>query len=194
MRTSEVNRKTNETDIKLSLNLDGEGIAKVKTGIGFFEHMLNAMCRFALIDLTLDCAGDLYVDTHHTIEDTGICLGIAIQKALGDKAQISRLGHAYVPMDEAMAFVALDVSGRPFIVFDAKFEAPNVGAMDTQMVEEFFRAVAVGAGLTLHMQVSYGTNDHHKIEALFKAFGRALREGVSLDPRVKGIPSTKGVL
>ena len=156
--------------------------------------MLSALCRFGLFDLTLTCAGDLHVDAHHTVEDVGICLGQAIGKALGDKRGITRLGHAYVPMDEALAFVALDISGRPYLAFDARFDAPMLGAMDAQLVQEFFRAVAVGAGITLHMRVLYGQNDHHKAEALFKAFGRALMDAASIDPRVKGVPSTKGVL
>ena len=194
MRQSSVTRRTQETDIELTLCLDGEGTADVHTGIGFFDHMLSALCRFGLVDLQLTCRGDLHVDAHHTVEDVGLCLGQAIGEALADKRGISRLGHAYVPMDEALAFVALDISGRPFLRFDASFTSPMVGAMDTQLAEEFFRAVAVKAGITLHMQLPYGTNDHHKIEALFKAFGRALRDAVAIDPRVKGVPSTKGVL
>lgn len=194
MRKANVTRTTKETEIALTLCLDGEGAAKVKTGVGFFDHMLDAFCRFSLCDLELSCKGDLEVDAHHTVEDVGICLGQAIGEALADKRGISRLGHAYVPMDEALAFCALDISGRPFLHFDAAFASPMVGAMDTQLAEEFFRAIAVKAGLTLHLQVSYGANDHHKIEALFKAFGRALRDAAALDPRVKGVPSTKGVL
>ena len=194
MRQSSVTRRTQETDIELTLCLDGEGTADVHTGIGFFDHMLSALCRFGLVDLQLTCRGDLHVDAHHTVEDVGLCLGQAIGEALADKRGISRLGHAYVPMDEALAFVALDISGRPFLRFDASFTSPMVGAMDTQLAEEFFRAVAVKAGITLHMQLPYGTNDHHKIEALFKAFGRALCDAVAIDPRVKGVPSTKGVL
>lgn len=194
MRQSSVTRRTQETDIELTLCLDGEGKADVHTGIGFFDHMLSALCRFGLVDLQLTCRGDLHVDAHHTVEDVGLCLGQAIGEALADKRGISRLGHAYVPMDEALAFVALDISGRPFLRFDASFTSPMVGAMDTQLAEEFFRAVAVKAGITLHMQLPYGTNDHHKIEALFKAFGRALRDAAAIDPRVKGVPSTKGVL
>lgn len=194
MREASVARRTQETDIALTLCLDGEGVADVHTGIGFFDHMLGAFCRFALTDLRLRCQGDLHVDAHHTVEDVGLCLGQAIGEAIADKRGIARLGHAYVPMDEALAFVALDISGRPFVRFDAAFSAPRVGEMDTQLAEEFFRAVAVKAGITLHMQVPYGTNDHHKIEALFKAFGRALRDAAALDPRVKGVPSTKGVL
>lgn len=194
MRQSSVTRRTQETDIELTLCLDGEGKADLHTGIGFFDHMLSALCRFGLVDLQLTCRGDLHVDAHHTVEDVGLCLGQAIGEALADKRGISRLGHAYVPMDEALAFVALDISGRPFLRFDASFTSPMVGAMDTQLAEEFFRAVAVKAGITLHMQLPYGTNDHHKIEALFKAFGRALRDAAAIDPRVKGVPSTKGVL
>ena len=194
MRQSSVTRRTQETDIELTLCLDGEGKADVHTGIGFFDHMLSALCRFGLVDLQLMCRGDLHVDAHHTVEDVGLCLGQAIGEALADKRGISRLGHAYVPMDEALAFVTLDISGRPFLRFDASFTSPMVGAMDTQLAEEFFRAVAVKAGITLHMQLPYGTNDHHKIEALFKAFGRALRDAAAIDPRVKGVPSTKGVL
>ena len=194
MRQETIKRRTDETDISLTLNLDGEGKSDARCGIGFFEHMLSALCRFGLFDLTLTCAGDLHVDAHHTVEDVGICLGQAIGKALGDKRGITRLGHAYVPMDEALAFVALDISGRPFLAFDACFDAPMLGAMDAQLVQEFFRAVAVGAGITLHMRVLYGQNDHHKAEALYKAFGRALMDAASIDPRVKGVPSTKGVL
>ena len=156
--------------------------------------MLSALCRFGLLDLTLRCEGDLHVDAHHTVEDVGICLGQAIAQALGDKRGIARLGHACAPMDEALALAALDVSGRPYLVLDAQFDAPMVGAMDTQLVREFFRAVATHAGLTLHLRVPYGQNDHHKIEALFKAFGRALRDAVAPDPRIDGVLSTKGVL
>lgn len=194
MRNASVQRRTNETEITLSLNLDGEGRAQVQTGVGFFDHMLAALCRFALIDLTLTCKGDLQVDAHHTVEDVGLCLGRALGEALGDKRGIARLGHAYVPMDEALAFAALDISGRPYLHFDASFASPMAGEMDTQLAEEFFRAVAVCAGLTVHLQVPYGKNDHHKLEALFKAFGRALRDAAALDARVKGVPSTKGVL
>ncbi len=194
MRTADIARKTGETDIRLSLALDGQGRCDAQCGIGFFEHMLSALCRFGLLDLTLRCEGDLHVDAHHTVEDVGICLGQAIAQALGDKRGIARLGHACAPMDEALALAALDVSGRPYLVLDAQFDAPMVGAMDTQLVREFFRAVATHAGLTLHLRVPYGQNDHHKIEALFKAFGRALRDAVAPDPRIDGVLSTKGVL
>ena len=194
MRTADIARKTGETDIRLSLALYGQGRCDAQCGIGFFEHMLSALCRFGLLDLTLRCEGDLHVDAHHTVEDVGICLGQAIAQALGDKRGIARLGHACAPMDEALALAALDVSGRPYLVLDAQFDAPMVGAMDTQLVREFFRAVATHAGLTLHLRVPYGQNDHHKIEALFKAFGRALRDAVAPDPRIDGVLSTKGVL
>ena len=156
--------------------------------------MLDALSRFALIDLALACTGDLQVDAHHTVEDVGICLGKAIREALGDRAGIRRTGSAYMPMDEALAFAAIDVSGRPYLAYTAEFSAPMCGTMDTQLVEEFFRAVAVNAGLTVHLKVIDGRNDHHKMEALFKAFGLALRDAVSFDPRVTGVLSTKGTL
>lgn len=194
MRTSTITRQTKETNISLTLNLDGTGQTALSTGIGFFDHMLDALSRFALLDLTLECAGDLHVDAHHTVEDVGICLGRALREALGDRAGIRRAASAYMPMDEALAFCALDVSGRPYLAFTADFAAPMVGAMDTQLTEEFFRAVAVGAGLTLHLRVIEGRNDHHKMEALFKAFGLALRDAAAQDPRITGVLSTKGAL
>ena len=194
MRTSTITRQTKETNISLTLNLDGTGQTALSTGIGFFDHMLDALSRFALLDLTLECAGDLHVDAHHTVEDVGICLGRALREALGDRAGIRRAASAYMPMDEALAFCALDVSGRPYLAFTADFAAPMVGAMDTQLTEEFFRAVAVGAGLTLHLRVIEGRNDHHKMEALFKAVGLALRDAAAQDPRITGVLSTKGAL
>lgn len=194
MRTADIARKTRETDIALSLNLDGSGKTELNTGVGFFDHMLDALSRFALLDLRVSCAGDLAVDAHHTVEDVGICLGKALREALGDRAGIRRVGSAYLPMDEALAFAALDISGRPYLAFDAVFAAPSVGAMDTQLAEEFFRALAVNAGLTLHLKVLEGRNDHHKMEALFKAFGLALRDAARYDDRVQGVLSTKGVL
>ena len=194
MREAEINRRTKETDICLRLNLDGEGKTAPDTGIGFFDHMLDALSRFGLLDLAVTCKGDLQVDGHHTVEDVGICLGRALREALGDRAGIRRVGSAYLPMDEALAFAALDISGRPFLAFDADFAGPACGAMDTQLAEEFFRAVCVNAGLTLHLRVLAGRNDHHKMEALFKAFGLALRDAAAPDPRVKGVPSTKGSL
>lgn len=194
MRTAEVTRSTRETDIILRLNLDGSGKTELSTGVGFFDHMLDALSRFALMDLTLRCKGDLQVDAHHTVEDVGICLGRAIREALGDREGIRRVGSAYLPMDEALAFAAIDISGRPYLAYQAEFAAAMVGAMDTQLAEEFFRAVAVNAGLTLHLKVLEGRNDHHRMEALFKAFGLALRDAARIDGRVQGVLSTKGAL
>ena len=194
MRTATITRTTKETDISLQLNLDGSGQTSLNTGVGFFDHMLDALSRFALLDLTLTCRGDTQVDAHHTVEDAGICLGRAIREALGNRVGIRRVGSAYLPMDEALAFAAIDISGRPYLAFDADFTAPMVGAFDTQLAEEFFRAVAVNAGLTVHVKVLAGRNDHHKLEALFKAFGLALRDAAAVDPRVTGVLSTKGSL
>ena len=194
MRTSAISRQTKETAISLLLNLDGAGKTELSTGVGFFDHMLDALSRFALLDLTVQCQGDLQVDAHHTVEDVGICLGKALKEALGDRAGIRRAASAYMPMDEALAFCALDISGRPYLAYSAEYAAPMVGTMNTQLAEEFFRAVAVNAGLTLHLKVIEGRNDHHKMEALFKAFGLALRDAASLDPRITGVLSTKGAL
>ncbi|MBQ8655098.1 MAG: imidazoleglycerol-phosphate dehydratase HisB [Clostridia bacterium] len=194
MRVASVARETKETKITLTLNLDGSGKTELFTGVGFFDHMLDALSRFALLDLTLACQGDTQVDAHHTVEDVGICLGKALREALGDRTGIRRAGSAYLPMDEALAFCALDISGRPYLAFSAEFAAPMVGAFDTQLAEEFFRAVAVNAGLTLHLKVIEGRNDHHKLEALFKAFGLALRDATAMDPRIRGVLSTKGTL
>ena len=194
MRTANFERKTRETDIRLTVNLDGSGVPELTTGVGFFDHMLDALCRFAQFDLTLNCAGDLDIDAHHTVEDVGICLGKAIREALGDRAGIRRVGSAYMPMDEALAFAAIDISGRPYLAWNADFTAPMCGAMDTALAEEFFRAVSVNAGLTVHMNLLAGRNDHHKMEALFKAFGLAMRDAVRLDERICGVLSTKGTL
>lgn len=194
MRTAAIARDTKETNISLNLDLDGTGVASLATGVGFFDHMLDAFSRFSLIDLSLQCDGDLHVDAHHTVEDCGICLGKALREALGDRVGIHRVGSAYLPMDEALAFAAIDISGRPYLVFDAAFSAPMCGSMDTQLAEEFFRAVCVNAGLTVHLKVLDGKNDHHKMEALFKAFGLALREAAAVDARVTGVLSTKGSL
>ncbi len=194
MRTASITRKTKETDIALTLCIDGTGKTELSTGVGFFDHMLDALCRFAQFDLALNCAGDLQVDAHHTVEDVGICLGKALREALGDRAGIRRVGSAYLPMDEALAFAAIDVSGRPYLAWDADFTAPMCGAMDTQLAEEFFRAVAVNAGLTVHMNLLAGRNDHHKMEALFKAFGLALRDAARIDTNIQGVLSTKGSL
>lgn len=191
-REAEVNRKTGETDIQVKLNLDGEGNYSINTGIGFFDHMLNLMTKHGLLDLALKAKGDLEVDSHHTIEDVGIALGQCLNRALGDKSGIKRYGTSFVPMDEVLASVSIDVSGRPFIVCDFNFTVDRVGEMDTEMVEEFLRAVAFNAGITLHARVLYGKNNHHMIEAVFKALGRALREATDIDPRIKGVMSTKG--
>ena len=194
MRTAEFARKTRETDIRLAVNLDGSGKTELSTGVGFFDHMLDALCRFAQFDLALTCAGDLHIDAHHTVEDVGICLGKAIREALGDRVGIRRVGSAYLPMDEALAFAAIDISGRPYLAWNADFTAPMCGTMDTQLAEEFFRAVTVNAGLTVHMKLLEGRNDHHKMEALFKAFGLAMRDAVRVDANIQGVLSTKGAL
>jgi imidazoleglycerol-phosphate dehydratase len=193
-RNASVKRKTSETDIAVSIELDGNGTSNIDTGIGFFDHMLILMTKHGLINLDIKAVGDLYIDCHHTIEDVGIALGSCIKEALGDKASIKRYGTSYVPMDETLALVSLDISGRPFLVFDAEFSSDQVGTMDTQMVEEFLRAVAFNAGITLHVKILHGKNDHHKIEAIFKALGRALREAFEKDSRIKGVMSTKGSL
>jgi len=178
----------------VALNLDGSGEGCIDTGIGFFDHMLNLFKCHGLFDLEVRCDGDLEVDGHHSVEDIGITMGLALKEALGDKRGIRRYGTFYLPMDEALAFVSLDISGRPFLVYDGGEMAPMIGGYDTELTEEFLRALAVNAGLTLHVKVLYGTNSHHKVEAIFKALGHALREAVSIDPRVQGVPSTKGSL
>ena len=193
-RHAQVHRKTNETDITLALTLDGSGKQNISTGIGFFNHMLSGFTRHGFFDLDLDVTGDLEVDCHHTIEDTGIVLGNAIREALGDKKGIKRFGSMILPMDETLVLCAIDLSGRPYFVFDAEFTTDRVGDMDTEMVREFFYAVSYAAGMNLHMKVLSGTNNHHIIEALFKAFGKALDDASSYDPRVTDILSTKGSL
>ncbi|SCH02058.1 Histidine biosynthesis bifunctional protein hisB [uncultured Ruminococcus sp.] len=192
MRNAALNRATRETDISVDLNLDGIGTAVIDTGIGFFDHMLTALAVHSGIDLSVTVDGDLEVDCHHTIEDTGIVIGMALGKALSDKSGICRYGTAFIPMDEALGFACLDISGRPFLVFDCDFSSPAIGEMDTQMVEEFFRALAFQAGITLHLRCEYGKNDHHKAEALFKAFAHALKQAVA--DNGGGVLSTKGVL
>ena len=194
MRTATLERTTNETAVKISVELDGEGRANVDSGIGFFDHMLTLFAAHGKFDLDVKCEGDLRVDGHHSVEDIGITLGTAIKQALGDKRGINRYGTFYLPMDEALAFVSLDISGRPFLVCDLGSLAPTVGAFDTQLTEEFLRAFAFNAGITLHVKVLYGSNSHHKIEAVFKALGHALRHAVENDPRTSGVPSTKGSL
>ena len=193
-RFAEVKRATGETEVAVGLNLDGSGSGKIDTGIGFFDHMLNLFQAHGLFDLDVRCDGDLEVDGHHSVEDIGITLGMALKEALGDKKGIKRYGTFYLPMDEALAFVSLDISGRPFLVYDGGEMAPMIGGYDTELTEEFLRALAVNAGLTLHVKVLYGTNSHHKVEAIFKALGHALRQAVEKDPRVQGVLSTKGSL
>lgn len=194
IRMATVERKTAETAIKLVLNLDGNGKGVIDSGIGFFDHMLNLMTAHGLFDLTLVCDGDLEVDGHHSVEDIGIALGQAFREAIGDKRGIRRYGTFYLPMDESLAFVSLDISGRPFLVYDGGEMAPMIGGYDSELTEEFLRAFAFHAGITLHVKVLYGTNSHHKVEAIFKALGHALRQALEKDPRVDGIPSTKGTL
>ena len=193
MRTAAITRTTRETDITLTLTLDGIGKTSLSTGIGFFDHMLDALCRFGQLDLALTCRGDLHVDAHHTVEDVGICLGRAIRDALGDRAGIRRAASAYMPMDEALAFAALDISGRPYLVFDAAFPQERVGDFDTCMTEEFFRALSDNAGFTLHLRCPYGKNSHHMIEALFKACAHALCDATA-ENSTGAVLSTKGTL
>ena len=195
MREAKMLRKTSETDIEVSVKVDGEGVYEMNTGIGFFDHMLSLMSRHSLMDIKVLAKGDLYIDGHHTVEDVGITLGKVLKDALGDKAGIKRYGTSYVPMDEALALVSLDLSGRDYLVFDAPIDtSKTLGTYDVELTEEFFRAVAANCGITLHCKILYGKNNHHMIEALFKAFGRALREAVSYDEKIKGVMSTKGVL
>lgn len=193
-RKAEISRKTNETDVYVKLNVNGRGKYEIDTGIGFLDHMLILFAKHGLFDISIKAKGDLYVDAHHTVEDIGIVMGQALKEALGDKSCVKRYGTAHVPMDEALAMVVLDLSGRPFLVFDARFTADRVGEMDTELVEEFFRAFAFNAGINLHIKVLYGSNNHHIIEAIFKAFGRALDEATVVDERIDGVMSTKGVL
>ncbi|NJD04217.1 MAG: imidazoleglycerol-phosphate dehydratase HisB [Ruminiclostridium sp.] len=193
-RSSEISRKTNETDIKLKFTADGSGISDINTGIGFLDHMLILFAKHGLFDLEINAAGDLNVDAHHTVEDIGIVLGQAIKEAVGDKKSIRRYGAIHVPMDESLALVALDLGGRPFLVFDAVFAGEKAGDMEAELFEEFFRAVAFNAGMNLHIKVYYGCNNHHIVEAIFKAFGRALDEATRVDGRIVGVMSTKGVL
>jgi imidazoleglycerol-phosphate dehydratase len=193
-RTSQIHRTTGETDVQLSLDLDGGGAGERSTGVGFFDHLLDAVARHGLLDLDVRVEGDLETGAHHTVEDTGLALGQALDETLGDRAGIRRFGHAVVPMDEARASAAIDISGRPFTAFEADFPAERVGDFETDLVEEFLRAVSNSAKLTLHVRVEAGTNTHHMVEAAFKAFARALRQAVELDDRVEGVPSTKGVL
>jgi imidazoleglycerol-phosphate dehydratase len=193
-RTAHIHRVTGETDVSLSLGLDGTGAGERCTGVGFFDHLLDAVARHGGLDLDVGVNGDLETGPHHTVEDTGIALGQAIDAGLGDRSGIVRFGHAVVPMDEARAVCAIDISGRPYTAFSADFPAARVADFDTDLAEEFFRAVANAAKLTLHVSVEAGTNPHHMVEVSFKAFARALRQAIAEDPRVQGVPSTKGLL
>ncbi|OLA64505.1 MAG: imidazoleglycerol-phosphate dehydratase [Roseburia inulinivorans] len=193
-RYAQVHRKTNETDIRLALTLNGSGKQNISTGIGFFDHMLSGFTRHGFFDLDLKVAGDLEVDCHHTIEDTGIVLGNAIREALGDKKGIRRFGSMILPMDETLVLCAIDLSGRPYFAFDAEFTTDRVGDMDTEMVREFFYAISYTAGMNLHIRVLSGGNNHHMIEAMFKAFAKALDQATVIDPRITDILSTKGSL
>ena len=194
-RTAAVTRKTAETDIAVSLNLDGTGAAQLASGIGFLDHMLEQIARHGLIDLNVQCQGDLHIDGHHTVEDIGIALGQAVAQAVGDKKGICRYGHAYVPLDEALSRVVIDLSGRPGLSFHVPFTSAMIGALDTQLVQEFFQGFVNHAGVTLHIDNLRGINAHHQCETVFKAFGRALRMALAHDPRGSGvIPSTKGCL
>jgi len=195
MRSANVSRRTAETDVSVSLSLDGSGASAISTGVGFLDHMLELFARHALFDLEVKVAGDLHVDQHHTTEDTGIAIGQAFLKALGDKKGIARYADIHLPMDETLSRIALDISGRPFLVFKAEFPAEKIGAFDTELVREWFQAFAMNAGVTLHAETLYGDNSHHIAESCFKGLARALRTAVALDPREEGrVPSTKGAL
>jgi imidazoleglycerol-phosphate dehydratase len=194
-RVAEVQRNTKETQIRVKINLDGTGVAKLSTGIGFFDHMLDQIARHGLIDLQIEASGDLHIDGHHTVEDVGITLGQAVAKAVGDKAGLTRYGHAYVPLDEALSRVVVDFSGRPGLHMRVPFKSGMVGGFDTQLAYEFFQGFSNHAGVTLHIDNLHGDNAHHQCETVFKAFGRAVRMAVAIDPRSTGvIPSTKGTL
>lgn len=193
-RIATVARKTGETNIRLTLNLDGDGGSEVVTGVGFFDHMLTQVARHGLLHLAIQAQGDLHIDDHHTVEDVGIALGTALAQAVGDKAGMARYGHSLLPMDEALVLCALDFSGRGFLAFDVSFSSSKIGIFDTELVNEFFRAVAVNAGLTLHIKQLGGANAHHVAEAVFKSFGRALEMAVRRDERIAGVPSSKGML
>jgi len=194
-RRATIERTTRETSIRVELDLDGSGRSEIRTGIGFLDHMLEQLARHGLIDLTVVAEGDLHIDGHHTAEDTGLALGRALAAALGDKRGITRYGHAYVPMDEALSRVALDISGRPYLVWKVAFRGERLGTLDSQLCREWFHAFAQTGGLTLHVENLYGGNDHHIIESCFKALAKALRQAVALDPRAAGVvPSTKGTL
>lgn len=194
MREAEVNRKTAETEVYVKINIDGAGKSYINTGIGFLDHMLNLFSKHGLFDLQVEAKGDLYVDSHHTVEDIGITLGQAFLKALGDKKSIKRYGLSYVPMDEALIRAVVDISGRPYLYYDLELKMQALGNFETETVEDFFRAFAYNSGITLHVEQLHGKNTHHIIEGAFKALGRCLDEATEIDDRIEGVPSTKGVL
>lgn len=194
MRAATIERKTRETEIFVALELDGTGEYDIETGIGFFDHMLGAFAKHAAFDLKIRAEGDLDVDMHHTVEDVGIVIGQALAQALGDGAGIRRFGHAYIPMDEALARAAVDIAKRPYLVWRVELARPKIGEMDTELFKEWFHALAMNGGLCLHVESLYGTNTHHIVESCFKAVARAVRDAVEIDPRTEGAPSTKGVL
>ena len=193
-RTGDCVRNTSETQIEVSINLDGTGKSEVNTGIGFFDHMLTLFARHSRMSLVVKADGDLHVDSHHTVEDVGIVLGQALKEALGDKAGINRYGTSFVPMDETLGMASLDLSGRSYLVFDCEFDNPKLGNFDTELVEEFFQAFAFNVQMNLHLKILHGKNNHHKSESLFKATGRALREAITINPEIHGVNSTKGLL
>lgn len=195
MRTAEINRKTNETDIKIKLNIDGKGIRKINTGVGFFDHMLDLFAKHGLFDLEVECMGDLYIDAHHTVEDVGIALGEAFKVALGDKKGIKRYGSFYMPMDETLSLIAVDLGGRVYLHFEGELKSPMLGNMASELVKEFFWGFARALNFNLHIKLIHGENTHHIAESFFKGVARALDEATQIDPRLEGeIPSTKGVI
>lgn len=195
MRSARVERNTTETQIAVDLNIDGNGTYDIETGIGFLDHMLEQLSRHGLMDVTLRAKGDLHIDQHHTTEDSGIAIGMAFKKALGDRKGITRYAHAYIPMDETLSRVAIDISGRPYLVWNVKFDRDKIGEMDTELFKEWFQAFAFAAGVTLHVENLYGENNHHIIESCFKGLARAMRAAATIDPRAKdAVPSTKGTL
>ena len=195
MRRATITRKTNETELTVTVDLDGTGSARVATGIGFFDHMLEQLARHSLVDMDIAAKGDLHIDFHHTVEDTGLALGQAVRQALGDRKGIRRYADTHLPMDETLTRVAIDVSGRPFLVFKSEFQRAKIGAFDSQLVREFFQAFAMSAGMTIHVETLYGVNDHHIAESCFKGLARSLQQAISIDPRQQDrVPSTKGTL
>jgi imidazoleglycerol-phosphate dehydratase len=193
-RTAAINRKTKETQVELTINIDGNGNSSINSGIGFLDHMLDLLTKHGVFDLTIKASGDRIVDDHHTVEDVGICIGQGLKEALGDKKGIRRFSSASVPMQETLANIALDISGRPALVFNAAFQTEKIGSFDAELIEEFLKAFTANAGINLHVNVPYGSNAHHIAEAIFKGLAKALKDAVQLDERIKDVPSTKGIL